>query len=426
MKDNKTNVLVLGIGQSNFLNALYGEIVKRDDTFNFDIDVLNHLPNDNHNETNAVFTENLNFDKHLNELSWGKKNWIFCKAMMRSFFREIFLFELSQKKTVKKALQYCKRLALKEYIYQTQIKPKKYDVLHFHFCTRVNLEYLYFIKNDSKVVCSFWGSDLWRASNRRDNYYVSKALENAKVITVQTPEMALALKAKYGIHLSEKVKDLRFTISTSIYEAINVYRNDTEALNEFKQKHQFHAEKHLVVLGHNAHKENNHIQMIEALQLLPVNYKNKIIFILHLSYGRKEAYIEALGKVIEQASDLEFRILNEFMNPEETSKFRLVTDVMIHAPISDALSGTMTEVLYAGNKVIAGGWLPFGMLRRNKIQYEEFERFENLPLKLVEILENSESEVFKNQDNKKHIEDFLFPDRTSMEWIELFKNLKNE
>jgi hypothetical protein len=33
------------------------------------------------------------------------------------------------------------------------------------------------------------------------------------------------------------------------------------------------------------------------------------------------------------------------MNPIEISKLRLVTDIMIHAPISDALSGTMTEVL---------------------------------------------------------------------------------
>lgn len=418
----KTNVLVLGIGQSNFLNALYGEILKRNSIFIFDIDILKHLPNDDYNESSSVFTKSWNFDQHLNELSSLKKNWIFCKAIVRNFFLEVFLFELSQKKSFKKALQYCKRLALKEYIYQTFIKPVNYDVLHFHFCTRANLEYLHFIKNDTKVICSFWGSDLWRISNRRDNFYVSKALENAQIITVQTPEMALALKAKYGNHLSDKVRDLRFAISSANYEAINFYRNDAEVLQEFRQKHQFDEGKFLVLLGHNAHQENNHIKMIEALKSLPEGYKNKIIFILHLSYGRKEQYLTDLKNVVHQSLDLEFRIIDSFMNPVEIAKLRLLTDVMIHAPISDALSGTMTEVLYAGNTVIAGGWLPFGILRRKQIQFEEFEKFEDLSTVLEQTIKKLEDGFTNEVENKWRIEDFLFPERTSGEWIELFNN----
>ncbi|WP_396179431.1 hypothetical protein [Flavobacterium sp.] len=424
--ENKTNVLVLGIGQSNFLNALYGEILKRDNTFNFSIDVLAHLPNDNHNETNTVFTESLNFDKHLSEISWWKKNWIFCKAIVRVFFLEIFFFELSQKKSVLKALRFCKRLALKEYIYKNYISTGSFDVLHFHFCTRSNLEYLHFVKKEVKVICSFWGSDLWRVSNIRDNFYVSKALNNADVITVQTPEMALALKAKYGNHLSNKVKDLRFTISVANYEAINFFRNNVQALEEFKLKYQLVEGKLIIQLGHNAFQENNHLKMIEALRSLPKSYKNKMIFILHLSYGRKVQYLADIKNAVIESPDLEFRILDEFMNPIEISKLRLVTDIMIHAPISDALSGTMTEVLYAGNTVIAGGWLPFGILRRNEIQFEEFEEFENLVPKLIQTIEKIELNFDKKIGNKKHIESFLFPNRTSADWIELLKNLNNE
>lgn len=59
---------------------------------------------------------------------------------------------------------------------------------------------------------------------------------------------------------------------------------------------------------------------------------------------------------------------------------------MIHVRIRDALSGMMTEVLYTGNTLIAGGWLPFVILRRNQIYFEEFEKFENLPSKLVQIM----------------------------------------
>jgi hypothetical protein len=322
---------------------------------------------------------------------------------VRVFFLEIFFFELSQKKSVLKALRFCKRLALKEYIYKNYISTGSFDVLHFHFCTRSNLEYLHFVKKEVKVICSFWGSDLWRVSNIRDNFYVSKALNNADVITVQTPEMALALKAKYGN-----------------------FRNNVQALEEFKLKYQLVEGKLIIQLGHNAFQENNHLKMIEALRSLPKSYKNKMIFILHLSYGRKVQYLADIKNAVIESPDLEFRILDEFMNPIEISKLRLVTDIMIHAPISDALSGTMTEVLYAGNTVIAGGWLPFGILRRNEIQFEEFEEFENLVPKLIQTIEKIELNFDKKIGNKKHIESFLFPNRTSADWIELLKNLNNE
>ena len=52
---SKIKILILGIGQSNFLNQLYGEILKRSNDFNFNIDVLTHLPNDDHNQNTSVF-----------------------------------------------------------------------------------------------------------------------------------------------------------------------------------------------------------------------------------------------------------------------------------------------------------------------------------------------------------------------------------
>jgi hypothetical protein len=70
--------------------------------------------------------------------------------------------------------------------------------------------------------------------------------------------------------------------------------------------------------------------------------------------------------------------------------------------------------------------LPFGILRRNEIQFEEFEEFENLVPKLIQTIEKIELNFDKKIGNKKHIESFLFPNRTSADWIELLKNLNNE
>lgn len=422
---SKIKILILGIGQSNFLNQLYGEILKRSNDFNFNIDVLTHLPNDDHNQNTSVFQESLNFNQYLQQISKWQKLSIFFNTIRKTFYKETFLFELNQKKSIKSALKTCKRLALKEYIYHNHIEPKNFDILHFHFCVSSNLEYLHFVKKNTKVICSFWGSDLFRVSNTHNNYYVSKALNNASIITVQSPEMALTIKAKYGNHLSDIIRDIRFTISTEIYDAINLYRNDAKTLEEFKSKHNIKHEKYLVALGHNAFKENNHIKMIEALKNLPLAYKNKISFVLHLSYGRKEDYINNLKEIVLNAKDLDFIIIEDFMGPDEISKLRLITDIMIQAPISDALSGAMTEVLYSDNKVIAGGWLPYGILRRNQIQFEEFDKFEDLPLKLIKTLENTNTQLTASNLNKNSIENFIFPNRTSNEWIDLFNDLNN-
>jgi len=422
----KSKILILGIGQSNFLNQLYGEILKENDSYDFNIDTLTHLPNDKHNRSNEVFQEVLDFNQYLPQISKWQKINIFVNAIKKTFYKEAFLFELNQKKSIKSTIKNCKRLALKEYVYLNHIEPKNFDVLHFHFCVSSNLEYLHFIKKSTKVICSFWGSDLFRVSDIYNNYYVSKALNNANLITVQSPEMGLLVKAKYGMNLNDKIRDIRFTLSKDIYEFIDLYRNNTKVLDEFKAKYNLKKENFLIALGHNAFKENNHIKMIESLNGLSEEYKNKITLILHLSYGGNKEYIDNLKKVIQQIKDLDIKIIEDFLGPQEISKLRLITDIMVQAPISDALSGAMTEVLYANNKVIVGGWLPYGILRRNHIQFEEFDYFRELPLKLIESLKVENFKVTTGNKNQINIEKFLFPVKTSNDWIKLFNTLINE
>lgn len=426
MKKSKKNILVLGLGQSNFLNQLYGEILERNCSFNFIIDILTHLPNDKNNKAKVFFEESLNFEKYLAHFTRRQKIIILLKALKKSFYREVFYFEISQKKTIRAALKSCSRLALKENIYKKHIESKKFDILHFHFCTSRNLEYLHFVQEGTKVICSFWGSDLFRVSNQHNNYYVSKALKKASIITVQSPEMGLVVQAKYGINLSDKIRDIRFTLSKDIYQFIDLYRNNDKILDEFKAKYNLKKDNFIVALAHNAFKENNHLKIIIALKELSKTYKDKITFILHLSYGRNEDYIKKLKNIVDHSKDLDIKIIEEFLGPNEISKLRLITNVMIQAPISDALSGAMTEVLYANNKVIVGGWLPYGILRRNHIKFEEFDYFRELPSKLIESLEVEDFKVTTGNKNQNNIEKFLFPENTSNDWIKLFNTLINE
>lgn len=421
MEKNKKKILVLGIGQSNFLNQLYGEILKINSGFSFHIDICTHLPNDKHNESNNIFKENLDFGQYYKSISKWRRRLIFLRSFKKKFYKETFLFELNQKKTIRKALKVCMKYALKEYVYENCIQTKKFDMLHFHFCSFYNLEYLHFVEKETKVICSFWGSDLYRMGNIYNDYYVGKALNKATLITVQSPEMALVVKAKYGMHLSNKIKDIRFTISAEIYNAIDLNRSNRQLLTKFKEKYKI--KNYMVALGHNAFKENNHLKMINVLNNLPEEYKTKISFVLHLGYGGEQQYLKELEIAIQQYNSLDVIIIDDFLTPNEISKLRLITNVMIQAPESDALSGAMTEVLYAGNNVIAGAWLPYGILRRNNIHFEEIDKFEELPLKLKKSIDNLEYNLNTGITNMQNIETFLFPERTSNDWINLFSSI---
>jgi len=99
-----------------------------------------------------------------------------------------------------------------------------------------------------------------------------------------------------------------------------------------------------------------------------------------------------------------------------------LTDVLVQMPVSDALSAAMTEVLYAGNLVIAGSWLPYGILRRHGINYTEVTDFSELPKTLEFLIQNLDKSKLEITDNTSNIQKFLSIERTSREWISLFNN----
>jgi hypothetical protein len=85
----------------------------------------------------------------------------------------------------------------------------------------------------------------------------------------------------------------------------------------------------------------------------------------------------------------------------------------------------MTEVLYAGNQVIAGSWLPYGFFRRSKIAFYEVDNFLELPnVVAVMVQENEKLKINKNL-NKENIRNYFFPSQTTPDWINLFETVSN-
>lgn len=418
----KNKILVLGIGQSNFLNQLYGEILKEDNNFEIDIDGYSNLSKITESNTSSIYSKHFNFNK--TKVSKFKLYLIFINFFFTSFSFKIVFFELSQQTKLKKIKDLLIQFALAKETVKKHILPQNYDILHFHFCTPKNLIYLNFLPKNQKTICSFWGSDLLRITSASNVFYVEKALRKATKVTIQTKDLAEMLYCKYGRFLYDKTETLLFTLNREIFDAIDLLKDDSDAIAKFKQNLNIPLDKIIISVGHNAFSENNHIAILNQLKKLSEIDKNKIAVIFPLGYGRNERYISELEMLVDEIKDFKIIKLHEFFNPRQTALLRLITDLMIQMPISDALSGAMTEVLYAGNKVIVGSWLPYGILSRNGLPLEVIENFNELPKKVSEILENDLS--LKSYQNASIIKSFMFPEATTPKWIELFNNLKNE
>src|SRR5690606_2817079 len=105
-----------------------------------------------------------------------------------------------------------------------------------------------------------------------------------------------------------------------------------------------------------------------------------------------------------------------------TAIFRKASDLYIHVPISDALSGTLTEFLYAGTSLIAGAWLPYKILSEHKIAFSSINAFEELPDRLTQMLESTPP---RNGENAAKLRRFLLPDSTNPAWEALFNQVAN-
>jgi len=284
--------------------------------------------------------------------------------------------------------------------------------------------YIHFLPQNAHTICSFWGSDLMRNTGVSNVFYVAKALKKAYKITIQSEELAQILVFKYGRELQPKIVINQFTINTEIYNQIDALKDQTEIINQFKIAHRIPIDKLIISVSHNAFSANNHYKILDNLQLLAPNYKEQIALILPLGYGGNEQSIAELKTYCAAKIDIPTTILTDFFNPKNTALLRLSTHLMIQMPISDALSGAMTEVLYTGNAVITGSWLPYGILKSNKLPLIEAYDFAQLPLLVAQFIDHFEQHQRVNSNNAHAIKTFLFPDTTSKQWISLFNSMK--
>lgn len=419
---DKIKIISLGSGQSNFLLQLYGEIKLRTDKFTFHVDNFKDLSKGEVDYNNLVFESYHKFEDH--DFSRKVQFQTFIGLLFKRIFWIFLWFEFKRKKKRKHLFEFIENQVKFKACVDRALVPLHFDIYQFHFCIRQRLKLLHYLPKGSKIVCSFWGSDLYRNQKDYNIFYVRHALKKATSITIQTPEMAEDLYKLYGKDLKKKVKFAKFAIQRDIYKLIDIYRMDKNSLDKFKAELNIPNNNVIVTIGYNANKYFRHIEILNIIKHLDSEITKEVTLILPLTYSRDDnKYLEDLYERIKSMR-LNIICINSFMTHEEIAKLRLITDIQIQLPTSDALSGSVTEVLYAGNTVLAGSWLPYGIYKRNNISILTIDYMSDLEEELIRLLKNwNRRKAIDHAYISSKIEDIFFPDTTTKAWIDLYTHL---
>ena len=232
-----------------------------------------------------------------------------------------------------------------------------------------------FIKFNKPFILVFWGSDLYRISQKRLKR-IKYGITVAQRIVVMTEDMKRVLSRTFKGAFDDKIIVSDF--GNSVLDLIDNNRKEKEFYRNSSFLNSIANKKVIVTIGYNASRAQNHLQIINAISKIDTEEKKRIFLIFPLSYPKNsDKYIAKIEKKLKELH-FDYLLLCSFMDEDEVSKLCLSTDIFINAQTTDALSFSMIEHIYSGNVVWNGGWLTYDFLNNNHIFNKRFGSFTEL------------------------------------------------
>lgn len=420
MEDRR--IFLAGQEFSLYLSRLYDKIGERTNEFSFFSEWHPAM------SKSRIFVDSKTINKvDVTNLfsKYRKLTSLFRILSIAGFYIEIYrAVKMKQVKGLRSLYSYITSFHILPFIIRENvIKKQKFTSFHFHYLHPNNLRLLDYLPDESHIICTFWGSDIFLQDSEWENYYVAKALKHASIITVTTREMAQAVIDKYGANLKEKIQFCTFVLDEVLFTLIEDIRIDVDFKRAFRDKFKIPQEKTLISIGNNGRLANNHMQVIETLCGLEKTMKENLFMIVPLTYAIEQPnYVETISNALTEGG-FQFMILDSFLSLEELAGFRMITDIYIHVPGDDALSGTAIEYMYAGNILVTGGWLPYSFFKEIGLNYFVVDRIQCLSEVINAILLQMEEQKNITKDNTARIKKALHPDRVVDGWIDCYRLL---
>lgn len=258
-----------------------------------------------------------------------------------------------------------------------------FDVINVQFVRYYNTWMaLRLAGNNTKVILSYWGSDLLRTPNYL-LWRLKKLIKRANDITFDNIDLQKKFLDIYGRVFHGRQKCVYFGLPIL---------DEIDALLEIKTKSEIKKEmgceegQIVIAVGYNGIEQQQHLEVLQAIDRLPQQLKGRIKVFLQMTYGGTVEYKECVISKAEKTVGSVSSFL-QVLSDDEVAKIRIATDIYINAQTTDAFSGSVCENFYCGNLVCNAKWLIYEELKRYDINYIKFDDFLQLSRVLQEYLE---------------------------------------
>lgn len=306
---------------------------------------------------------------------------------------------------------------LKSYVSIGQLSGV-YDCVHVQYVSPYIAPIIYFFrKRYKRIILTYWGSDLLR-SNLIFRMMCRPLIRISSWITFITSDMQNTFNEFFHINNQQNTELLDF--GNMFFDSIDekkalVNRKESTALYA---KYQLNPHKIIITIGYCWRKQMRQMDTLEVLinsGLLPRERVQFAIPAYNIPKEEKSAFESYCSK-----NGYDVVVYDYFMNEDEVSGFRAITDLFINAQTTDAFSSAMTEHLYSGSLVINGSWLRYSILDEKGVYYLTFDSFDSLPSIVSKVVCDIQKEKEKASKNKEIISSFCSWNYWQDKWLQLY------
>lgn len=297
-----------------------------------------------------------------------------------------------------------------------------FDIVNIHYLSPGYLKQIKYVQPHQKLALSFWGSDLFQETGKKTYEIQLDALNQANAISLHTPEMEQIFLSKFGRHLKRKIHRTIFGCHQDRFDQIARLQQTPQKITAFREKYGIPRDKLVIQLGYSGGAGHYHLEIIDSLMRCSEQLKNKIFLLVPTTYNNQDVeYFEKLKTTLEN-SIFDTAHLTAYLSDEDVLMLPIVSDVHINVRDADALNNAMMEALYSGNLLITGAWLPYGILKRRQIVFEEVESITEIGTIIKNYCDHS-NEIYQLTKNPELTKEAFSMQNHIVNWGNMYKEL---
>jgi len=259
-----------------------------------------------------------------------------------------------------------------------------FDIINLHYIGYDDVVYAPILKilTKSKLIFSYWGSDLFRARDK-ELFFRGIFARSADYITFDNKDLQIKFKKVYK--WENKVPSDIVLFGLPILDIIKE-KYKSYSLSNIRKKWGIPDDKTVIAVGYNGSPEQQHIKVLKVIGEMDKSDRNGIFLLLQMTYGGSKEYQRRVLAAAKKTG-CEYMGIQHFLSNDDVADLRIITDIYINAQTTDAFSGSVCENLFAGTKLLNARWLRYQEFKEHKFIFWEFNKIEEIGQMIKTVIE---------------------------------------